>query len=84
MIVLLFRLLVSPNQTGKSVAQLSLLSGGFLLITVLGPMLMAGSGHLNTFHSRPRTKSEISNLKSEALSPESENPKLETSSGDPR
>lgn len=84
MIVLLVRLLVSPCQTGKSVAQLSLLSGGFLLITVLGPMLMAGSGHLNTFHSRQRTKSEISNLKSEALSPESAIPKLDNSSGDPR
>ncbi len=86
MIVLLFRLLVSPNQSGKSVAQLSLLSGGFLLITILGPMLMAGSGHLNTFHSRPQTKSEIRDPKSEISGPESEtgNRRSETSSGDPR
>ena len=86
MIVLLFRLLMSPHQTGKSVAQLSLLSGGFLLITILGPMLMAGSGHLNTFHSQPRAKSEIRNPKSETLGPESEpgNPQSEASSGDPR
>ena len=86
MIVLLFRLLVSPNQTGKSVAQLSLLSGGFLLITILGPMLMAGSGHLNTFHSRPQSRSEIRDPKSEIPGPESEsgNRRSETSSGDPR
>lgn len=52
MVVVLVRLLSSSHQTGKAVAQLSLLSGGFLLITVLGPMLLAGSGKLETFHGR--------------------------------
>ncbi len=54
MVVFLVRLLGSTHQTGKSVAQLSLLSGGFLLIAVLGPMLLAGAGNLDTFHGRPR------------------------------
>ncbi len=54
MVILLVRLLSSSHQTGKAVAQLSFLSGGFLLITVLGPMLLAGSGNLDTFHGRPR------------------------------
>lgn len=53
MVALLIRLLATSQQTGKSVAQLSLLSGGFLLVTVLGPMLLAGSGNLSTFHGRP-------------------------------
>ena len=53
MVVLLVRLLSSTQQSGKAVAQLSLLSGGFLLVTVLGPMLLSGSGKLNTFHGRP-------------------------------
>ncbi len=54
MVILLIRLLSSSNQTGKSVAQLSLLSGGFLLVTILGLMFLAGSGTLDTFHGRPR------------------------------
>lgn len=58
MVILLIRLLSASHQTGKAVAQLSLLSGGFLLITVLGPMLLAGSGNLNTFHGRPRAESQ--------------------------
>ncbi|MFO0999270.1 MAG: cytochrome c biogenesis protein CcsA [Planctomycetaceae bacterium] len=55
MVLFLVRLLRGVQQTGKSVAQLSLLSGGFLIVSVLGPMLLAGSGNLNTFHGRPRT-----------------------------
>lgn len=51
MIVVLIRVLLNPNQTGKDVAQLSILSGGFLLITVLGPMILSGSGNLSSFHS---------------------------------
>lgn len=51
---LLFRLLSHSHPTGKAVAQLSLLSGAFLLITVLGPMLLANFGTLDTFHGRPR------------------------------
>ena len=51
MIVVLVRVLVGSHQTGKSVAQLSLLSAGFLLTTVLGPMILSGSGNLSTFHS---------------------------------
>lgn len=51
MIVLLIRVLAGSHQTGKSVAQLSLLSAGFLLTTVLGPMILSGSGNLSTFHS---------------------------------
>ena len=53
MIVVLIRVLASSHQTGKAVAQLSLLSGGFLMTTVLGPMILSGSGNLNTFHSGP-------------------------------
>jgi phosphatidate cytidylyltransferase len=44
MIVVLIRLLMSTHQTGRAVAQLSFLSGGFLLITVIGPMVLAGQG----------------------------------------
>ena len=51
MIVLLVRVLAGSHQTGKSVAQLSLLSAGFLLTTVLGPMILSGSGNLSSFHS---------------------------------
>ncbi len=58
MVILLARLLSSSHQTGKAVAQLSFLSGGFLLITVLGPMLLAGSGNLDTFHGRPRAEKD--------------------------
>ena len=53
MVVVLTRLLSSSQQTGKSVAQLSLLSGGFLLVSILGPMILSGSGSLSTFHGRP-------------------------------
>ncbi|MEJ7592705.1 MAG: cytochrome c biogenesis protein CcsA [Planctomycetaceae bacterium] len=51
MIVVLILVLASSHQTGKAVAQLSLLSAGFLLTTVLGPMILSGSGNLSTFHS---------------------------------
>ena len=51
MIVVLIRVLAGSHQTGKSVAQLSLLSAGFLLTTVLGPMILSGSGNLSSFHS---------------------------------
>ncbi len=53
MIVVLIRLLMSTHQTGRAVAQLSFLSGGFLLITVIGPMVLAGQGALNAIHGRP-------------------------------
>ncbi len=53
MIVVLVRLLMSTHQTGRAVAQLSFLSGGFLLITVIGPMVLAGQGALNAIHGRP-------------------------------
>lgn len=53
MVIVLIRLLSSSQQTGKAVAQLSLLSGGFLLVSILGPMILAGSGSLSTFHGRP-------------------------------
>jgi ABC-type transport system involved in cytochrome c biogenesis permease subunit len=51
MIAVLFRVLSSTHQTGKAVAQLSLLSGGFLMTTVAGLMILSGSGTLSTFHS---------------------------------
>ena len=51
MVALLFRVLSNSYQTGKAVAQLSLLSGGFLLITVFGLMILSGSGSLTSFHS---------------------------------
>lgn len=54
MVALLVRLLISRRQSGKAVAQLSLLSGGFLLITILGPMLLSRSGAISTFHGRGR------------------------------
>ena len=69
MVLFLGRLLKGGHQTGKSVAQLSLLSGGFLIVAVLGPMLLAGSGNLNTFHGRPRaTSSDISSEKKNGAS----------------
>ncbi|MFN9718459.1 MAG: hypothetical protein ACK58L_07190, partial [Planctomycetota bacterium] len=52
MVVVLLRLLSSSKQTGKAVAQLSLLSGGFLLVSILGPMILSGAGSLTTFHGR--------------------------------
>ncbi len=70
MVILLIRLLVTKGQSGKSVAQMSLLSGGFLLVTILGPMLLAQSGAISTFHgsggtrggiASPATDSEASN-----------------------
>ncbi|MCA9010260.1 MAG: cytochrome c biogenesis protein CcsA [Planctomycetaceae bacterium] len=51
MIAVLIRVLSSTHQTGKAVAQLSLLSGGFLMTTVAGLMILSGSGNLSTFHS---------------------------------
>jgi len=59
MVVVLIRLLSSAHQTGKAVAQLSLLSGGFLLVTVFGPMLLANSGNLDTFHGRAPTRPAV-------------------------
>ncbi len=58
MVIVLFRLLSSSQQTGKAVAQLSLLSGGFLLVSILGPMILAGAGSLTTFHGRSSQKPE--------------------------
>lgn len=52
MVGLLVRLLTTRRQSGKAVAQLSLLSGGFLLITILGPMILAARGGLDTFHGQ--------------------------------
>ncbi len=50
MVGLLVRLLVSRNRSGKAVAQLSILSGCFLLVAILGPMLLSEFGALETFH----------------------------------
>jgi ABC-type transport system involved in cytochrome c biogenesis permease subunit len=50
MVALLVRLLVIRRQSGKAVAQMSLLSGGFLLITIIGPMLLSRTGAISTFH----------------------------------
>ena len=52
MVFLLVRLLSHRHQSGKSVAQLSLISGGFLVLTILGPMLLAQSGAMQTFHGQ--------------------------------
>ena len=52
MVGLLVLMLVSRRQSGKAVAQMSLLSGGFLLMTFLGPMLLQESGAIRTFHGR--------------------------------
>jgi hypothetical protein len=61
MIIVLVRLLMATSQTGRAVAELSFLSGGFLLITVIGPMLLAGQGALNAIHGRPGDRrSEVS------------------------
>ena len=51
MVAVLIRVLSGSHQTGKAVAQLSLLSGGFLLTTVFGLMILSGSGSLTSFHS---------------------------------
>ncbi len=59
MIIVLIRVLLNPHQTGKAVAQLSILSGGFLLTTVLGPMILSGSGNLSTFHSGSSEQSSL-------------------------
>lgn len=59
MIVVLVRLLMNTQQTGRAVAQLSFLSGGFLLLTVLGPMLLAGQGSFNAIHGRPQAPAEV-------------------------
>ena len=50
MIVVLIRVLSGSHQTGKAVAQLSLLSTGFLVTTFVGPMFLSSSGNLSTFH----------------------------------
>ncbi len=50
MVGMLLRLLRHRRESGKRVAQMSLLSGGFLLVAVLGPMLLAEVGGLKTFH----------------------------------
>jgi hypothetical protein len=49
MVVVLSRVLHRSQQTGKAVALLSLLSGGFLLVSILGPMVLSGS----SLHGRP-------------------------------
>ncbi|MCA9035323.1 MAG: cytochrome c biogenesis protein CcsA [Planctomycetaceae bacterium] len=52
MVLMLLRLLNSEHHSGKSIAQLSLISGGFLLLTILGPMLLAETGAMKTFHGQ--------------------------------
>jgi hypothetical protein len=54
-IAVLVRVLRSDRQTGRAVAQLSFLSGAFLLLAILGPMLIAGRAGLNTIHGGSRT-----------------------------
>jgi ABC-type uncharacterized transport system permease subunit len=58
MVGVLIRLLTASRRPGRQVALLSLLSGAFLIVAVLGPMLLAGAGRMDTFHSRPRSQSE--------------------------
>ncbi len=53
MVAVLIRTMKAAQRPGRSVAMLSFLSGGFLLLTVLGPMLLAGAGSLNSIHGRP-------------------------------
>ncbi len=53
---------VSPSQQlsadGQSGCPVESLSGGFLLVSILGPMILAGAGSLTTFHGRSSQKAE--------------------------
>lgn len=59
MVGLLIHLAVSRHQSGKAVAQMSLLSGGFLLMTFFGPMLLQGSGKIRTFHGSSKSEKRV-------------------------
>jgi hypothetical protein len=59
MVGLLIHLAVSRHQSGKAVAQMSLLSGGFLLMTFFGPMLLQGSGKIRTFHGGSKSEKRV-------------------------
>jgi hypothetical protein len=50
MVVVLSWMLLAKRQTGKALAQLTFLSGCFLVITVLSPMLLDQQSGANTFH----------------------------------
>jgi ABC-type uncharacterized transport system permease subunit len=45
MVVTMFWLLTRKEQTGRQVARLTLLAGGFLLLTIFGLMLVSGGVH---------------------------------------
>ena len=45
MLITLFWILTRKDQTGRSVARLTLLAGGFLLVTIFGLMLLTGGIH---------------------------------------
>ena len=50
MVLVLGRMLLARRQSGRALAQLTFLSGCFLVITVLSPMLLAEGGAIDTFH----------------------------------
>jgi Cytochrome C assembly protein len=52
MVLVLGRMLLVKRQSGKALAQLTLLSGCFLVITVLAPMLLSQGGAIDTFHGQ--------------------------------
>jgi ABC-type transport system involved in cytochrome c biogenesis permease subunit len=55
-IAVLVRVLRSSRQTGRSVAQLSFLSGALLLLAILGLTLLSGRAGLNTIHGGDRSE----------------------------
>ncbi len=65
MVVLVVRLLVIRRQSGKAIAQMSMLSGGFLLVTIVGPMLLARTGAITTFHGSGGQRSARGEVRSE-------------------
>jgi ABC-type transport system involved in cytochrome c biogenesis permease subunit len=58
-IAVLIRVLRSSRQTGRSVAQLSFLSGALLLLAILGLTLLSGRAGLNTIHGGPPSNTPI-------------------------
>ncbi|MCA9063370.1 MAG: cytochrome c biogenesis protein CcsA [Planctomycetaceae bacterium] len=61
MVVMVVRLLTGRHQSGKAVAQLAALGGAFLLLTILGPMILASGGGLKTFHGSASPTDEPAN-----------------------
>lgn len=50
MVIVLGRMILIRRQSGKALAQLTLLSGCFLVVTVLAPMMLSEGGAIRTFH----------------------------------